>query len=125
MTGAEPYPPVSTLVAALTCRCPRCGRGKLFSGMLALVPRCPECGLDLGAEDAGDGPVALVVLFLGAIVVALALLVEALFAPPFWVHFVLWIPVTIGGAILMLRPLKAWLIAQQYHHRALGRDPVP
>jgi uncharacterized protein (DUF983 family) len=28
--------------------------------------------------------------------------------------------VILSGAILMLRPLKAWLIAVQYRHRALG-----
>ena len=70
--------------------------------------------------DAGDGPAVFVVFILGAIVVALALLLEILFAPPLWVHMILWTPLILGGAILMLRPLKAALIALQYRHRALG-----
>jgi uncharacterized protein (DUF983 family) len=37
-----------------------------------------------------------------------------------WVHVVVWTPVILVGAILMLRPLKAALIALQYRHRALG-----
>ena len=57
---------------------------------------------------------------LGAIVVWRAILVEILFAPPLWVHVVLWTPVILGGAILLLRPFKAGLIALQYRHRALG-----
>jgi len=116
---SEPAP-VSTLAAAFFCRCPRCGKGKLYDGLLAVAPSCPACGLDLAAQDAGDGPAVFVVLILGAIVVGLALLVEILFAPPMWVHLVLWTPFTIGCAILMLRPLKAWLIAMQYRHNLLG-----
>jgi uncharacterized protein (DUF983 family) len=117
---ADRYLPVPVLAAALRCRCPRCGQGKLFDGLLTVAPRCSACGLDLAAQDAGDGPAVFVVLILGALVVGLALLVEVKFAPPFWVHLVLWTPVVIGGAIAMLRPLKAWLIAMQYRHHLLG-----
>jgi uncharacterized protein (DUF983 family) len=42
------------------------------------------------------------------------------FAPPLWVHLVLWIPAIVGGAILLLRPLKAGMIALQYRHHMLG-----
>jgi uncharacterized protein (DUF983 family) len=117
------YPPVSLVTAVLGCRCPRCGRGKVFDGLLTTVPRCAVCGLDISAQDAGDGPAVFVVLILGAIVVLLAAVVEINFAPPIWVHILLWFPVTLAGAILLLRPLKAGLIALQYRHLALGRTP--
>lgn len=119
LTGslAEPSPP-SVLEAALRCRCPRCGRGKLFVGVLTVRERCPVCGLDLRAHDAGDGPAVAVILVLGAIVVALAFWVEFRFSPPLWVHAVLWPLVTFPAAILMMRPLKAALVALQYRHRA-------
>lgn len=123
MTSPE-RPAISTLAAALLCRCPRCGRGKLYDGIVSVAPRCAVCGLDLRAHDAGDGPIVFVVFLLGAIVVALAVLVEFTFAPPLWVHAVLWAPVVLIGSIVMLRPLKAGFIALQYRHRALGGDPV-
>jgi uncharacterized protein (DUF983 family) len=113
-------PPVSALVAGLLCRCPRCGTGKLYNGLLTVAPRCAVCGLDLAAEDAGDGATAFVVLILGAIVVGLAILVEIEFAPPLWVQLVLWTPVIFGGSIALLRVVKAWLIAMQYRHHRLG-----
>jgi uncharacterized protein (DUF983 family) len=116
-------PPITPLAAALRCRCPRCGRGKLFNGVLSVAPRCTVCGLDVSQHDAGDGPAVLVILVLGAIVVGLAAVVEFKLEPPFWVHIVLWVPATLGGAILLLRPLKAWLIAMQYRHLSLGADP--
>ncbi|MDE1931239.1 MAG: DUF983 domain-containing protein [Alphaproteobacteria bacterium] len=123
MPAAAPAP-VSLLSVVLRCRCPRCGEGRLFDGLLKVMPYCAHCGLDLRAEDAGDGPAVLVMFMLGALVVAGALLVEIAFAPPLWVHIALWTPVTIGGGIALLRPFKATLIAQQYRHRALGGGPT-
>ncbi len=123
MPAADPAL-VSLLSVALRCRCPRCGEGRLFDGLLTVTPRCACCGLDLRAEDAGDGPAVLVMFVLGALVVGGALLVEVAFAPPLWVHVALWTPATIGGGIALLRPLKAILIAQQYRHRALGGGPA-
>ena len=117
----SPQPPILTGLKGL---CPRCGRGKLFEGLLTVAPACPQCGLDLSAQDAGDGPAVFVVLFLGALVVLLAIAVEIVFAPPLWVHIVLWTPVILGGAIAMLRPLKAGLIALQYRNGALGGGPA-
>jgi uncharacterized protein (DUF983 family) len=116
-------PPVSVVSAALFCRCPRCGQGKLYDGLLSVAARCARCGLDLRAQDAGDGPAAFVVLIVGAISVAFAILIEAKFEPPAWIHVVLWPPVVIGGGILLMRHLKAGMIALQYHHRSLDSPP--
>jgi uncharacterized protein (DUF983 family) len=117
------YPAISSIRAALGCRCPRCGQGRLFSGLLSVRGVCEVCGLDLSGQDAGDGPAVFVILFLGFIVVALAALVEMKFSPPIWIHLVLWTPFIIVGAIAMLRPLKAGLIALQYRHHLLVAPP--
>jgi len=121
--GVNDFPAVSPIRAALGCRCPRCGQGKLFTGLLNVRGACEVCGLDLSAQDAGDGPAVFVILFLGLIVVALAALVEIKLSPPIWVHLVLWTPFIIVGAIAMLRPLKAGLIALQYRHHLLVAPP--
>jgi len=118
------FAPVPITRAALGCRCPRCGEGALFAGLLTVRPACPSCGLDFSAEDAGDGPAVFVIFLLGLIVVGLAALVELKFAPPIWVHMLLWTPLILGGGILLLRPLKAGLIALQYRHGLL-RSPPP
>src|SRR5262249_41676606 len=90
----------------------------LFAGYIKLRPACPDCGLDYGPADSGDGPAVLIILVLGAVVVALALLVEVKYQPPFWVHAIIWPPVILAGALLLLRPLQATMIALQFHHRA-------
>ena len=103
VAGAPDFAPVSPLRAALHRRCPRCGEGRLFTALLTVRPACPVCGLDLSAEDAGDGPAVFVILVLGLIVVGLAALVEIRFAPPLWVHLVLWTLLILVGAVAMLR----------------------
>jgi uncharacterized protein (DUF983 family) len=113
------FAPVSLARAALRCRCPRCGEGKIFTGLLTVRDACPDCGLDLTAEDAGDGPAVFVVFLLGIVVVGIAAWVELRFSPPIWVHLVVLIPVIGVGAIVLLRPLKAGLIALQYRYDRL------
>jgi uncharacterized protein (DUF983 family) len=112
------YPPQSSLKIGLKSRCPRCGEGKLFTGFLTVPPTCDVCGLDYAFADAGDGPAVFIMMIAGFIIVGLALYVEVAFQPPYWVHAVLWIPLTLFLTVGMLRPLKGWLIAQQYKHKA-------
>jgi uncharacterized protein (DUF983 family) len=114
--------PIDTLsgaiLAGLSCRCPRCARGKLFQGFLTLRPRCDACGLDYSFADAGDGPAVFIMFFAGFIVVGAALITEVLYQPPFWVHAVLWLPLIIIVTIGPLRPMKGLMIALQYYHKA-------
>ena len=123
LVAMEHFPAVPLRRAALGCRCPQCGKGRLFSGLLSVRQACAVCGLDLSAQDAGDGPAVFAILMLGMLVVGLAALVEVNFSPPIWVHLLLWAPLILIGAVAMLRPLKAGLIALQYRHRRLGASP--
>jgi len=104
--------------AGLLGRCPNCGKGHLFSGFLTLRPCCEACGLDFGFADAGDGPAVFVIMIAGFVVCGAALLVEMRYAPPLWVHALLWLPLVLVVTIAPLRPLKGLLIALQFHHKA-------
>ena len=107
-----------TLLSGIRGRCPRCGEGRLFSGFLDLGMACDRCGLDYGFADAGDGPAVFVMLFVGFLVVGGALVVEMLYRPPLWLHAVLWLPLATIAVLGLLRPLKGWLIAEQYRSKA-------
>ncbi len=109
---------VSPLTAGLLCRCPRCGKGPLFNGFLSLRDRCPNCGLDYSFADSGDGPAVFIMLIVGFVITGGALIVEALYQPPYWVHVALWLPLGVGLCLLILRPFKAALIALQFAHKA-------
>jgi uncharacterized protein (DUF983 family) len=113
IAGGRPSP----FAAGLRSRCPACGRGALFTGFLTVRERCPACAADLSAQDSGDGPAAFIVLIVGAIVVALALVSEVRYEPPVWLHLVLWLPLTVVLVLALMRPFKAIMIALQYKHR--------
>lgn len=121
--------PLSQTVArGLSCRCPRCGEGKLYDGFLNLRPQCAVCGLDYAFIDTGDGPAVFIIMIAGAIVVAAALIVEVKYQPPFWLHAALWLPLILATTLLPLRAMKSLLIALQFHHKAAEgrlspRDP--
>jgi len=98
--------------------CPRCGKGHLFDGFLALKPRCDRCSLDFSFADSADGPAFFVMFIAGFIVAGSALAVEIAYAPPYWVHAVLWGPLILVTTLLPLRPIKGLLIGLQYQHKA-------
>jgi uncharacterized protein (DUF983 family) len=114
----QAYPPVSPLRAGLLGRCPRCGKGRLFSGFLTLAPACENCGLDFAFMDSGDGPAFFVMSIVGFVVVGGALAVEVRYQPPLWVHVALWLPLSLLLAMALLRPFKGVLVALQYRYRA-------
>ncbi|MGE5539871.1 MAG: DUF983 domain-containing protein [Gemmatimonas sp.] len=115
--GPATSPSPSVWSAGLRCRCPACGRGKLFSGFLTVVERCESCGSDLRAHDTGDGPAVFIILILGFVVVGAALIVEVRYEPPLWVHALLWPPLIVIGALGLLRPFKGVMVALAFRHR--------
>ena len=115
----EAVPTLSqSALRGIACRCPRCGKGKLYAGFLTLRPSCESCGLDYAFIDSGDGPAVFIIMIAGAIVVACALIVEVKYQPPFWLHAVLWLPLILATTLLPLRSMKSLLIALQFHHKA-------
>ncbi len=122
MSASENDTSPRSLTFGLRGLCPRCGKASLFDGFLTVVPRCRVCGLNFTGHDAGDGPAVFAIFILGFGVAGLAAVVEFLFAPPLWVHMVLWSALILGGGLLLLRPLKGLTIALQYRYRSV-EDP--
>ena len=112
------WAPVDPVKAGLSGRCPRCGEGRLFKGFLSVGERCGNCRLDYSFADAGDGPAVFVILIIGFVVVGLALWMEVNHNPPLWLHFTLWIPLTLVLSLFTLRALKGLLIVLQYRNKA-------
>jgi len=98
--------------------CPRCGEGKLFSGLLETRKGCNACGLDYGFADSGDGPAVFVILILGFIIVGMALAVDANYGWPLWLHMLVWLPLLTVMGLWGLRAGKGIFIAVQYQNNA-------
>lgn len=105
------------LSAGMGGRCPRCNKGKLFCGMLTVCDVCAYCGFDLSKHEKGDGPAFFAITIVSTLACALAVLVELVYAPPYWVHAMLWLPLVVVGSLLCLRWAKGIIIALQYKHR--------
>ncbi|WP_284124834.1 DUF983 domain-containing protein [Parerythrobacter aestuarii] len=104
--------------AALFGLCPECGGRTLFAGWIKLAPRCRVCSLDYDQFNVGDGPAAFLTLLIGALVVGLAAWLVIAVDPPWWVHVLLWVPLSIGLTIGGLRVAKAALLTSEYRNSA-------
>jgi uncharacterized protein (DUF983 family) len=116
MTDAPARP--NPFLSGLAARCPNCGKGKLFSGFLAVAQRCANCGFDLKAADPGDGPAVFVMLIGGFLVVFPALFFQVAYNPPIWVILTVFMPLAVIVPLALLRPVKGVLLAAQFHNKA-------
>ncbi|MDO9431136.1 MAG: DUF983 domain-containing protein [Pseudomonadota bacterium] len=112
------YDPPKPIISGIRCRCPRCGEGKLFSGFLTVAKECDACGLDYSFADPADGPAFFVMTAVGMVVIAVFTWVEVAYHPPLWVHMVTVFPALIIGCLGALRPVKSWMVASQFFHKA-------
>jgi uncharacterized protein (DUF983 family) len=95
-------------------RCPRCGKGPLFSGFLKLAPRCTSCHADFSGIDPADGPAAFSVLLGGVCAVGFAFWIETAYTPSFWVHGLVTLPISALLCMIWLRPIKGIMAAMHY-----------
>jgi len=116
-------PATEALMRGLRGRCPNCGQGRLFRAFLKVADHCNVCGEAFHHQRADDAPAYFVILITGHIVVPVALMVEIAFAPPYWLHFLLWLPLTFALAIALLQPVKGAIIAWQWANYMHGFAP--
>jgi len=113
---AEAVP--SPVATALKGCCPRCGKGRLFIRAIVFAPKCSNCGLDFRGFNVGDGAATFLILIVGAIVTGLAMWLELSRAPPWYVHVMLWLPLTLVLTLALMRVAKALLLALEFRHEA-------
>ncbi len=90
----------------------------MFAGLITFAPRCKNCGLDFAAFNVGDGAASFIILIVGAIVVGLAMWLELSVGPPWYVHVVLWGPLTLLLSLALMRVTKAALLALEFANEA-------
>lgn len=101
-------------------RCPVCGAGAIFEGYLTVAPRCTVCGEEFHHHRADDLPPYLTILLVGHVVVTGLLITERLFHPAEWVQMAIWLPVTAGLALAVIRPIKGAVVGLQWALRMHG-----
>jgi len=97
-----------------TMKCPNCGDGPLFGRFLKVVDHCEACGESYRAQRADDLPAYLVILVVGHAIVPALYAVELAYAPPYWVHALLWLPLTLVSSLILLQPTKGSVVGLQW-----------
>jgi|SRR5690606_30374511 len=107
---AEPRRALRAMGRGIIGRCPNCGKGKLFSGFLALVPRCGTCGEPLERFE----PDLLLALLVGLAVLTVAahvfFAIELTGGGSPVLYLTLLFPITAVVTLLIIRPFKGGLV---------------
>jgi uncharacterized protein (DUF983 family) len=115
--GATPRPHRDVWLAmwhGLRQRCPNCGVGALYWRYLKVNDTCPHCGEELHHQRADDAPPYFTMIIVGHFVVGGVLALEKAFAPPSWVHSLIWLPLTLVASLWLLPRVKGALIGLQW-----------
>lgn len=114
MTNATQTPLMQDLSRGFSCKCPKCGEGKIFAKWLKVKDHCDSCGEEFHHHRADDFPAYVVIFIMGHVGVALALELEGHFSPPLWWHGVITLPITVILSLLLLQPVKGAIVALQW-----------
>jgi uncharacterized protein (DUF983 family) len=124
-SGRVARPLWTAIKRGLLGRCPHCGKGKLFSAFVKPVDKCEVCGEELHHHRADDLPAYLVIVIVGHIVVGSFMVVEAATTLSTWQHALIWVPLTIILALVLLQPVKGAVVGLQWALRMHGFDENP
>ncbi len=111
---------VTAALRGLRRKCPACGIGALYSGVLQVSDTCANCGTEFHHHRADDAPPYIVMFIVGHIVIGLVLWVEKSFGWPTWLHAVVWLPVIAASSIALLPSVKGAIIGIQWAERMHG-----
>ncbi len=117
----EPIRPA--LLRGWRCKCPRCGEGRLFDGLVKVRAQCDACGLDYSPQRADDGPAYLTILVVGHVMALVLHAVFVWFEPSPLVLATSLSVVAIGMSLWLLPRFKGGLIAFQWAKGMHGFDP--
>ncbi|WP_241764714.1 DUF983 domain-containing protein [Hyphomonas johnsonii] len=103
-------PMLTAILRGLRGRCPACGEGRLFEGLIKQAPVCTHCGEPTGEIPADDGPPWFTVLILGPFLAAITFLVSMTPSVPLWLALPILGIGAIGAVLLMLPRVKGVFI---------------
>ena len=98
----------------LALRCPKCGKGKLFHGLLKVRDNCSSCGLDYSGHRADDLPPYLTIFIVGHLLIPGVLYMEEIYAPSTMFSVAFWSSVAVILSLLLLPRMKGAVIGQQW-----------
>ena len=105
----------TALWRGLRGKCPKCGEGRIFRKFVKVADACDRCSEDFHHHRADDFPAYLVIILVGHIVVPLAMYVEVVYSPAYWIQAAVWLPLILAMSVGLLQPVKGAVVALQWH----------
>jgi uncharacterized protein (DUF983 family) len=97
--------------------CPACGKAHIFSSYLGISETCHHCNEPLYHQRADDAPPYFTIFAVGHIIIPSMLFVEKIWKPDLWIHFAIWLPLTLILTLWLLPKTKGATVGLQW---ALG-----
>jgi len=108
-----------------SCRCPKCGSGRLLHSYLKVNDACAVCGEVYSHQRADDGPAYLTILIVGHLLAPLIYYVFVEYRPSPVVLASVFTTLTVVLALFLLPRLKGMLVALQWAKRMHGFGQHP
>src|SRR6185437_189181 len=124
IAGAEKRDLWRAMARGALCRCPNCGKGKLFRAYLKVNDTCPVCGEELFHHRADDLPPYISIVIVGHILIGAMLEMEMRFNdvnPMYYVATL--VPLAIVLPLALLPSIKGAVVGLQWANRMHGFDP--
>ena len=104
----------------LLCRCPHCGKGKMFRAYLKVADACSVCGEELKYHRADDFPPYIAITIVGHIIIFLMLHMDMEYRVEPIMYMVTMIPLAIVLSLVLLPPIKGAIVGWQWASRMYG-----
>lgn len=103
-------------------RCPKCGKGHLFTSYLKVADHCEVCAEEFHHHRADDLPPYIAIVIVGHLIIGLMLELEfhASIAP--WVYLVTMVPAAVILPLALLPSIKGGIVGLQWANRMHGFD---
>lgn len=112
------------------CRCPNCGKGRMFAGYLKLHATCSACGANNADYPCDDFPPYLTIFVVGHLVVPMLVLIDLRYQPSVWLETAIWLPVTALLCLALLPVMKGataglcWAVGLSRQQQNAGHHSV-
>ncbi|ODT80556.1 MAG: hypothetical protein ABS76_15360 [Pelagibacterium sp. SCN 64-44] len=102
------------------CRCPHCGKGKMFRAYLKVADHCDVCGEELNLHRADDFPPYIAIMIVGHILVGAMMHMDMVWHVAPMVYVFSMVPLAILMPLAMLPSIKGAIVGMQWANRMYG-----
>ena len=104
----------------ILCKCPHCGKGKLFRAYLKVAVSCEACGEPLNLHRADDFPPYIAIMIVGHVIVLGMMHLEMVYRIDPMVYLYTALPLAIIMPLVILPSIKGSIVGLQWANRMYG-----